>query len=197
MSVNLNVFALLITALVTLNLGLTGLAPRSDQGTEHPAQQVRSAIHDSSGSQSGTTGVGAGAARVYVLKPWRALRTHLHNKIIHVPIGFALSGFLLSLIALRWKEVEPAIRWLVLVAAIGSLCAYLTGTNQAALLEGGSKDWIIQLHQKLGIATAILLWVWTVTCWIRRFSTWSLVIGGVAVTLLTLTGFFGGVIAHG
>jgi hypothetical protein len=83
------------------------------------------------------------------------------------------------------------------MAAIGSLCAYLTGTQQAALLEGGSKDWIIELHQKLGIATALLLWLWTVTCWVERFKRWSLIMGGIAVALLTFTGFFGGVIAHG
>ena len=193
----LNMFSCMTIALAAMNIGATTLALRSEEAMQHPALQVGSTIHDSSNVQTGAPHEGAPATREYVLKPWRSLRAHLHNKIIHIPIGFALSGFFLSLIALRWREVEPAVRWLVLVAAIGSLCAYLTGSNQAALLEGGSKDWVIQLHQKLGIATALVLWVWTVTCWVRRLNRWSFLIGGIAVTLLTFTGFFGGVIAHG
>ena len=73
----------------------------------------------------------------YTLKFWRSLRGHLHNKIVHVPIGFVLSAFFLSLLAFRRPELNSAIRWLVLAAAFGSLLAYLTGTGQAEFFDGG------------------------------------------------------------
>ena len=186
----------LTVAVFLVSFGLNIVSPRTATSAGRQTTGGGPDVHDSSRSKA-VEPEGKIAQHEYVLKPWRALRAHLHNKIIHVPIGFALSGFLLSLIALRWREVEPAIRWLALVAALGSIVAYLSGSSQAAFLEGGSKDWVIQLHQKLGIATAALLWIWTASCWIRRFNRWSIVFGGLVVILIIATGFFGGIIAHG
>jgi uncharacterized membrane protein len=139
----------------------------------------------------------SGSSPEFVLKPWRALRSHLHNKIIHVPIGFALSAFLLSLLAIRRPEVYSAIRWLVLVAAVGSIAAFLTGSNQAPAYDGSSKEWVVDLHRDLGLATGAAVSIWCVTLWVRSRTKWAFFAGVLAIALLVLAGFFGGIIAHG
>lgn len=133
----------------------------------------------------------------YAIKPWRSLRGHLHNKIIHVPIGFSLAAFLLSLLSFRSKDLEPAVRWLVLVAALGALAAYVSGGGQAEEFEGGAKEWVVEIHERLGIATACALWVWTISLWVAPLKRWAFPIGLLAVVLLLATGFFGGIVAHG
>jgi uncharacterized membrane protein len=139
----------------------------------------------------------ADSHHVYELRPWHSLRAHLHNKLVHAPIGFALSAFLLSLLALRRPEVLPAIRWLVLVAAIGSVAAYVTGTMQAVGYDGSAKEWVVDLHERLGIGTAVTLSFWAVSFWVQPLKKWVLLIGVVAIILVFVTGFFGGIIAHG
>ncbi len=137
------------------------------------------------------------APRQYVLRVWHSLTGHLHNKLVHVPIGFGLSAFVLSLVSLRWKEVEPGIRWLVILAALGSIAAFVTGTRQAVSLEGGSKDWVINLHRVLGIMTMATLCTWSAFLWFPRVRRWSIVIGALSTALILITGFFGGILAHG
>ncbi len=133
----------------------------------------------------------------YVIRPWRSLRGHLHNKVIHIPIGFALSALFISLLAIRYPELEPAIRWLVVVAAVGSIAAFFTGSYQANAYVGSSKEWVVDLHRAVGISTAAALWAWAAMCWIRRLRKWSLTAGVAVLLLITLAGFLGGVIAHG
>lgn len=188
---------LLAVALLTTNVllaqGTTGDTDRA-AGTVSPGNAVGTDTREVDSTSSNDEGASEPA---YILKPWRALLGHLHNKVIHVPIGFAMSAFFLSLLALRWSELQPAIRWLVLVAALGSFVAYLTGTNQAAMLEGGSKDWVIEIHENLGIATACALWVWAASFWIRPLKKWAILFGVLAMLLVVVTGFFGGVLAYG
>jgi pimeloyl-ACP methyl ester carboxylesterase len=148
------------------------------------------------GEEKSVDSSSAEPSQEFVLKPWRALRSHLHNKIIHVPVGFSLSAFFLSLLALKKPELQPAIRWLVLIAALASLAALITGSNQAAAYEGGSKEWVVQLHRELGIAAAVSLWIWCAVHWLRSFREWAFSAGVLAVLVLIAAGFFGGVIAH-
>ena len=133
----------------------------------------------------------------FALKFWHSLTGHLHNKAVHIPIGFGLAAFFLSTLALRWHEYQPGVRWLVLVAAMGATAAFITGTAQAMNLEGGSKDWVIDIHRALGITTMSVLWLWAATFWIRPLRRWSWFAGLVAASLITITGFYGGVLAHG
>jgi uncharacterized membrane protein len=188
---------LLAAALLAVNVllaqGTTGDTGRAE-GHAYPGNAIG---RDTSESDAASPRDEGASEPAYVLKPWRALFGHLHNKVIHVPIGFAMSAFLLSLLALRWSELQPAIRWLVLVAALGSLVAYLTGTHQATFLEGGSKDWVIDIHEDFGIASACTLWVWAASFWVRPLKKWSILFAVLAMFLIIVTGFFGGVLAHG
>jgi len=46
----------------------------------------------------------------FVFEPLKAAREHPHNKLIHVPVGFALAAFAVSLLSVRRKELQPAAR---------------------------------------------------------------------------------------
>ncbi len=178
----------LMLIVVPLGLGQAAEAPKQESATPLYGDTSRTA----SGTQPAEI-----RQREYVLRVWHSATGHLHNKLIHIPIGFGLSAFLLSLLALRWKEYAPAIRWLVLVAALGSIAAFLTGTQQAVALEGSSKDWVVSLHRTLGISTMISLCVWAVFQWVTPLRRWSIILGVLASLLIFVTGFFGGILAHG
>lgn len=133
----------------------------------------------------------------YQLKFREALSEHLHNRLVHLPIGFALAAFLLSVLEFRWQELQPAIRWLVLAGALASIFAYFTGTSQAQFFEVSSKKWIVELHQRLGIITATGLFIWTLFLFVRSLNKFAFLIGVLVVVLILITGFYGGILAHG
>jgi uncharacterized membrane protein len=132
----------------------------------------------------------------YQLAYKEALTEHLHNRVIHLPIGFALAAFLLSVLAFRWQELQPAVRWLVFVAALTSILAYITGTSQAQFFEISGKKWVVELHQRLGIITATGLFVWTLFLFIQPMKRFAFFIGVLVVLLILITGFYGGILAH-
>jgi uncharacterized membrane protein len=133
----------------------------------------------------------------YQLNYREALTEHLHNRVVHLPIGFALAAFLLSLLALRWQELQHAVRWLVLAAALASILAYITGTSQAQFFEVSIKKWVVEIHQRLGIITAAGLFIWTLFLFIRSLKKFAFLIGVLVVILILITGFYGGILAHG
>lgn len=157
--------------------------------------------------------VGAGAARTgapaetraeppavarYVMPPFmEAALEHPHNKLVHFPVALALAAALLLLIGRRRPELDIAGRWLVWLAALGGVAAYFSGRLQEEAFKGEPKEWVVELHEKLGLASAIALAAWALlTLWKpgRRYA-W---LWGLAVTALVLiAGFLGGIVAHG
>ncbi len=123
---------------------------------------------------------------------------HVHNKIVHIPIGLGLAAFQLTLISFWRKEAQVGIRWLVLVAALSSVAAAATGLSQASVfLEEESKGWVVELHRNLGIATGALLWVWTVFSFRRSLQRFALAVAILVLCSMMAAGYFGGVLAHG
>jgi uncharacterized membrane protein len=122
---------------------------------------------------------------------------HPHNKVVHFPLALALAAALLLLVARRRPELEPAGRWLVWLAALGGVAAYFSGRLQEEAFEGEPKAWLVDLHEKWGLATAIVLVAWALlTLWgPGRKHAWLW--GLVAAALVLITGFYGGVVAHG
>ncbi|OGU32521.1 MAG: hypothetical protein A2X67_12805 [Ignavibacteria bacterium GWA2_55_11] len=132
----------------------------------------------------------------FVLEPWEALREHLHNKLVHFPVGFALAAFVVSLVSLRRTELQSAVRVLGFIAATGSLFAYFTGVAQAPTFAGSPQEWVVDVHRWLGISTAVTLWVWAAFESLRPLRRFALLVGCVVVLLVLITGFFGGILAH-
>jgi uncharacterized membrane protein len=133
--------------------------------------------------------------RSYVLNVMRSVRGHMHNKSVHIPIGFSIAAFVL-LIARRGK-VDQGIRILVLLAAVGAIVSIFSGLQQSVVYDGGTKDWVIEVHERLGITTLVLLLIWTAVTWITALHRWALSLGILIMVAVVVTGFFGGVIAHG
>jgi uncharacterized membrane protein len=152
-------------------------------------------ICSSATAQSTEQSAPPGGVRVYTLRVWHSLQGHKHNKVIHLPIGLAMAAYLL--LAFRRAENDRGIRLLVSVAALGAIIACFTGVQQSMVYEGGTKEWVVELHERLGIVTAVLLQGWAATLWIRRLQRWALYAGSLAMIAVFTAGFYGGVIAHG
>jgi len=138
------------------------------------------------------------AARPYPMPSMRqAIFEHLHNKLVHVPLTLAVVAALLLVVGRRRSEMEASGRWLVWLAALGGAGAYVTGRVQKEEFKGEPKEWLAGLHERWGTAAAIALLVWALlTLWkpTRRYAwLWGL----VAAALAVITGFYGGVLAHG
>ena len=138
------------------------------------------------------------AAAPFVMPPMReALLEHPHNKIVHFPLALALAAALLLLLGRRRLELEAAGRWLVWFAALGVIAAYFTGRIQEEAFDGEPKEWLVHLHENWGLSSAIVLVVWALlTLWKpARKHAWLW--GLVAAALVLITGFYGGIVAHG
>jgi uncharacterized membrane protein len=126
-----------------------------------------------------------------------ALVEHPHNKLVHFPLALAVVAALLLVLGRRRVELDVAGRWLVWFAALGGVAAYFSGRLQEEAFEGEPKEWLVNLHEKWGLATAIALVLWALlTLWkpARRHAwLWGL----VAAALALVTGIYGGVVAHG
>src|SRR5437764_399379 len=62
---------------------------------------------------------------------WReALFSHMHNKIVHFPLGLGFAAAVILLVSPRWPQYAPAGRVLLVVAAAFSIVAYFTGRAQ-------------------------------------------------------------------
>lgn len=138
------------------------------------------------------------AVTPFVMPPVReAILEHPHNKVVHAPLALGLAAALLLLLARRRPELDLAGRLLVWLAALGGAAAYFSGRAQAEAFEAEPKEWLVHLHGKWGLATAIVLGVWALlTLWgpTRRLAwLWGL----VAAALVLITGFYGGIVAHG
>jgi uncharacterized membrane protein len=126
-----------------------------------------------------------------------ALRTHLHNKAIHLPICLAFAALGLSAASFRNVHLEALARWCVLLGFAAAIGAVATGLGQAGVYEGGGKEWIVVAHRAAGYATMASLGVWAILAWIRPLRLWAFFLGLVTIMLITLTGFLGGIVAHG
>ena len=83
------------------------------------------------------------------------------------------------------------------LAGVFAIAAYLTGVLQESAFEDTSKEWVVETHETLGIVTAISIWVWFLFLSVKRLKRFSWLIGVITLVLVLVTGFYGGVLAHG
>lgn len=134
----------------------------------------------------------------YTLPPLaQALTEHLHNKVVHFPIALGLTAALLFLLAFRWPELDRAARLLVLFGALAAVLAWASGTAQEEAFEGKAKEWLAEFHENLGIATLVGYWVWVAFAYLRPLKRWAWLVGLLMAVLISITGFYGGLVAHG
>lgn len=130
------------------------------------------------------------------LNPSEEIFKHMHNKLVHFPIALGVFAFFLTLLNFKWKNLDAAILITILVALLFSIAAFITGKNQSTSFIGTSKEWIVELHQNIGIAILINFFIWTIVLIIDKLNKYAWVIGLIAFHLILVAGFLGGVIAH-
>ncbi len=129
--------------------------------------------------------------------PWRsALTSHVHNKVVHFPLALGMAAAFILIVAPRWPAYEPAARVLLIVGALAAVAAYLSGTAQEDQFDDSPFHAVVELHEKLGIATALTLWTGAALTFWSRARRFMPVYGAILVLLLAATGFLGGVLSH-
>ncbi|CUS80120.1 Uncharacterized membrane protein [Candidatus Kryptonium thompsonii] len=133
----------------------------------------------------------------YKIKLSENLLEHVHNKIVHFPVAFVVAGFILTILGFKWDKFSSSVNLLIFFAGVFAIAAYLTGVLQESAFEDTSKEWVVETHETLGIVTAISIWVWFLFLSVKRLKRFSWLIGLITFVLVLVTGFYGGVLAHG
>jgi uncharacterized membrane protein len=125
------------------------------------------------------------------------LFNHPHNKIVHFPLAFGIAGAIFVFVSLKKPEMMTAVRILWLLAALASVGAYFSGESQEEPFEKGALHEVVEQHEKLGIATGISLGIGFIISMIRRLRSLAVFWAIVVFALILVTGYYGGVLAHG
>ena len=120
-----------------------------------------------------------------------------HNKIIHFPIVLTMGAAVLLILARRRSELEPVAFWTVWGAALATLAAYFSGVFQAGEFEGKPKEWLVDLHRNVGIATGVAEAAWVLLLLRPATRRWAWLWGLLVTALVAGAAFLGGVVAHG
>jgi uncharacterized membrane protein len=121
---------------------------------------------------------------------------HLHNKIVHFPIAFIVAGFFFTLLGFKDEKFSTTIRILVVLAAIFGVTAFFTGNAQAEVFIGEPKEWLANVHRILGLITIIGTIIWVLFLFLGSLKRYAWVIALVTFILVSVVGFYGGVLAH-
>lgn len=130
------------------------------------------------------------------LNPAEQIFVHMHNKVVHFPIALGLFAFFLSLLNSKWKNFDSAILISVLIALLFSIVAFITGKNQSEPFGGTAKEWIVELHQNIGLALIVDFFIWTIFLFVDKLKKYAWLVGLIAFILILTAAFLGGVIAH-
>lgn len=124
------------------------------------------------------------------------LLAHMHNKLVHFPIALGLTGALFLWLAWKWVRFEEPARVLWLLGAVAAVAAVVAGEAQEEAFEATRLYEIVELHETLGIATAVSLWVGVLLLWVPRLKRLAWPWTFVVAALILATGFYGGMLAH-
>jgi len=151
-----------------------------------------------SGGIAQPPGPPGGSRGPYKMPPlMEGLLDDLHNKLIHFPIVLTIVAAVMVIVARRNPKYEPVAFWLVTFAALSVIPAYFTGKAAQEHFEGKPKEWLVEIHEKQGLTIAGLQVLWILSllrAGTRRFA-W--VIGVILVAMVSIAGYFGGLVAHG
>jgi uncharacterized membrane protein len=132
----------------------------------------------------------------YKLIIGNALFEHIHNKIIHFPIALAFVGFILAVLGNKDDRYQLVIKIMLLIAGVFAVIAFFRGTNQFDHFIDNPKEWLAETHRLLGIASAIFIWLWYLALIVKPMKKFNLIFAVITVILVSLTGLYGGVLAH-
>jgi uncharacterized membrane protein len=126
-----------------------------------------------------------------------AVASHMHNKIVHFPLALGFAAAIFFLLGAKWPEYRTSARLLLVMAAVFAIAAYFTGRAQEEPFEEGEMKPFLELHRNMGITTAIVLWVGVLLTSLSQNKKLTLLYAIILLLLVGVTGFFGGILAHG
>ena len=119
-----------------------------------------------------------------------------HNKIIHYPIALVLAAFIFAIIGYKNNKHELIVKLMLIVAGIFGIVAFFSGANQFEHFINNPKEWLAETHRLLGTVSVVLIWLWYLALIVKPLKKFSLIFGVITVILVSLTGLYGGVLAH-
>jgi uncharacterized membrane protein len=137
------------------------------------------------------------AAR-YVMPPiGQALAEHAHNRIVHFPIALSVVGLLFLILSRRGRSgLADAARWLIGLAALGAVAAFVTGLLQARDFRGDAREWVVLVHRGWGIAGTAAVVVWALLAAWGPSRRYALAWGFLAVAIVLIAAYYGGIVAY-
>lgn len=84
--------------------------------------------------------------------------THLHAMIVHFPIALVLVAFVSELAGLFLKKnfYSQASLYLLILAALGAIAAFLTGNIAGSGMDGGTLQQALSVHEQAAAITLVL-----------------------------------------
>jgi uncharacterized membrane protein len=132
----------------------------------------------------------------YELHPGNALFEHIHNKVVHYPIALALVAFLFAVLGYKDDRYQLVIKIILIIAGVFAIAAFFSGTNQFDPFIGDPKEWLANTHRLLGIGSAVSIWLWYLCLSVKSLKKFSRFFAVTTIILISITGLYGGVLAH-
>lgn len=126
-----------------------------------------------------------------------AVTHHLHNKLVHFPIVLAPLALLGLILSRSRPEIAGLARVLVWLAALSAGAALWAGLAQASDFQGEPKEWLVSVHRTLGIATTVALALAGFSAQWRETRRHAWVLALLAVILVSVGAYLGGLVSHG
>ncbi|MBV8252614.1 MAG: hypothetical protein JO154_08405 [Chitinophaga sp.] len=129
---------------------------------------------------------------------WTGFSGRMHPVLVHLPIGILVAAIILLLLSrrARWQSLQAAVPSLLLLAFLSAVTSCITGYLLSK--DGGYEESLLNTHFYLGITVAVssgIFWI----CWriLRRKHLLILIYSFVMLSLITITGHYGGSLTHG
>lgn len=132
--------------------------------------------------------------------------THLHAMIVHFPIALVLVAFLSELtgLVLKKKFYQQASLYLLILASLGAIAAFLTGDAAGEGMDGGTLNQALEIHEESANFT---LWLTIVAAgvklgltFLKKEMRWLKIVAFIlllaAVVSVARTGYLGGQLVY-
>lgn len=131
-------------------------------------------------------------------QPWtKALWGHWHQKVIHFPIALGVFAGILLFAGLKWPQVYPVAGVALALAFVAGGVAYFSGQAMMRDFSPHSPYLpLVERHRLLGLISIGLLGLGAVAVWFKRVQRWLWIYALVLMLAVSVTGFYGGWVAH-
>ncbi len=128
----------------------------------------------------------------------KSLWGHWHHKVIHFPIALGVFAALLIFGGLKWDFCYPVAGVALGIAFVFGVAAYFSGQSMLADFSDSSPYLpLVVRHRQLGIASIVFLGLGAIGVWFEKIQAWMWLYALILISLVSVTGFYGGWIAHG